>query len=168
MSIRRISRRIPVIAGLAFAAGFAAAHGPSIAMGQSPAPVPSGIAMPAAYVVDLAKLNPQGTPLPTARTQDISVAPVATVTYVVGTFPAHYHATANEIQYVISGRGTELFGSERKQIQPGTLFVIPPGTVHSGMILDRRYGPLKLLVIKAPQQQPNDNHFVTPPPAHAH
>ena len=158
--------RYAAVAGMAFVGGFAASHVPIAVQAQSPAPGPTPVAMPSAYDINIQALATKAGPacFPNARIADISISSVATVQYLVGTLPAHYHSTANEIQYVVAGSGTELFGARTVRFRPGTIFVIPPGLHHSHMVADAGSGPLKFLVVKAPQQQPNDNHFLSPPP----
>jgi mannose-6-phosphate isomerase-like protein (cupin superfamily) len=92
----------------------------------------------------------------------ISNSSAGTVAYLVGAVAAHYHTTATEIQYSISGSGTQVFGGKTVRFQPGTVFVIPPRTFHAGMIADPKSAPLEFLVVKVPQQQPMDNHFLKP------
>ncbi|MDB5072487.1 MAG: cupin [Candidatus Eremiobacteraeota bacterium] len=157
--------RYAAVAGFAFVAGFTASHVPAAVQAQSPAPGPTPVAMPSAYYLDIEALatNPAPACFPNARLADISISSAATVQYLVGTLPAHYHSTANEIQFVLSGSGTELFGARTVRFRPGTIFVIPPGGHHSHMVADAGSGPLKFLVVKAPRQQPNDNHLLNPP-----
>jgi mannose-6-phosphate isomerase-like protein (cupin superfamily) len=134
--------RVAVVAGLAFAAGFAASHLSVPAHAGTPAPAP---AITPYYYPDLAKLTPPpGKPVPVAK------APGATVAYLVGTIASHTHPVSTEIQYVIAGRGTEQFGNCIVKIQPGTLMVIPHGYGHAGMKLARGSEPLRVLAIKTP------------------
>jgi mannose-6-phosphate isomerase-like protein (cupin superfamily) len=167
--MKQSTLRVATLAGIAFAAGFAVARAPVTVRAQaSPVPAPV-VAMSPTFVPDVKKLATQPAPpcFPNARVATISKSPIATVQYAVGTLPAHYHTTANEIQYVIAGSGTEQFGSTTVTLQPGSLLVIPPRTVHSGMkpVLNTN---LKLLVIKVPEQRatPDDNFIGTPPPSH--
>jgi quercetin dioxygenase-like cupin family protein len=165
--------RTAAFAGLAFAAGFAVARGPLAVGAQTPTPAPSVVPMAAAFVPDITKLETKPAPpcFPNARVADISVGTpagtAATVQYLTGgTIPAHYHATATEVQYVIAGSGREWFGKDDKRFGPRTVFVVPPGTLHAGIVKDRRSPPVSLLVIKVPTQASNDNRFRDPPPAH--
>jgi mannose-6-phosphate isomerase-like protein (cupin superfamily) len=167
--MKQSTLRVAALAGIAFAAGFAVARSPVAVRAQAgygPIPV---VAMSPTFVPDVTKLPTQPAPscFPNARIATISKSSIATVQYAVGTLPAHYHTTANEIQYVIAGSGTEQFGSTTVTLQPGALLVIPPHTVHSGMKPVGNMN-LKLLVIKVPQQRakPDDNFIGTPPPSH--
>ena len=138
--------RVVVVASLAFFAGFAAAHLTVPVRADTATPAPT---ITPHYYPDLAQL----TPAPGAKqpfTVPVANAPGATVTYLVGTLPAHTHPVANEIQYVIAGSGTEQFGNCTVKIQPGTLLVIPHGVGHSGMKIAPGHGPLRLLAIKTP------------------
>jgi mannose-6-phosphate isomerase-like protein (cupin superfamily) len=158
--------RTAAVAGFAFVAGYAASHVPLAAQAQSPTSQPAVAAMPSAYDLDVQGLKTTAGPacFPGTQIANISMSPVATVQYLIGTVPAHYHTTANEIQYVVAGSGTELFGAHAVRFRAGTIFVIPPGMHHSQMVADPGSGPLKFLVVKVPQQHSNDNHFLYPPP----
>ncbi|HWT06339.1 MAG TPA: cupin domain-containing protein [Xanthomonadales bacterium] len=140
--------RVAVVAATAFAAGFAASHVAVPARADTSPAVPTP-AMTPHYYPDLAKLTPMpgATPPFTVR---VANASGASVNYLVGTLPSHTHPVANEIQYVISGSGTEQFGNCTVKIQPGTLVVIPHGFGHAGMKIAPGHGPLRILAIKTP------------------
>jgi mannose-6-phosphate isomerase-like protein (cupin superfamily) len=72
----------------------------------------------------------------------------------IGTVFKHYHAGANEVQYVISGGGTEWLGDHQVPLHPGLVLVIPAGTPHGGTTDPN----LKILSIKTPPQAPTDTH----------
>jgi mannose-6-phosphate isomerase-like protein (cupin superfamily) len=76
----------------------------------------------------------------------------------VGAVPKHYHADANEIQYVLEGTGTEWLGDKQVDMHPGVLLVIPKGTPHGGTVIAT--GSMRLLVIKTPPQAPDDVHLL--------
>lgn len=61
-----------------------------------------------------------------------------------GIVPPHAH-TVEETLFYIEGRGTATVGEREVKIRPGTMIVVPPGTVHS----TTREGlePLKYLAI---------------------
>lgn len=167
--MKQSTLRVAALTGIAFAAGFAVARAPMDARAQtSPSPAPV-LALSATFVPDVTKVATSAAPpcFPHARAATIAKASIATVQYVAGTLPAHYHTTTNEIQYVIAGNGTERFGASTVTLRPGALLVIPPNTIHSGMKPDPNAN-LKLLVIKVPQQRasPDDNFIGTPPPSH--
>jgi mannose-6-phosphate isomerase-like protein (cupin superfamily) len=154
--------RTAAVAGLAFVVGLAAARAPVAVSAQSPAPASTPVALPSAYVPNIQKLATKPAMcFPGAYAAGISNSSAGTVAYLVGTVAAHYHTTATEIQYVIDGSGTQVFGGKTVRFQPGTVFVIPPQTFHAGMVPDKGTHP-KFLVIKVPQQQPKDNHFLKP------
>ena len=150
---------VPAAVAAFVAAGFAVAPGP-IAANATP------VALPSAYVLDVTKLpTTLATPcFPTTKVATISKGTSATVQYLAGgSVPAHTHSTANEIQYVISGTGTQRFGARTVRFGPGTVFVIPPGMPHAAIKPDAG-SSFQLLVIKVPQQGATDNHFIGPPP----
>jgi mannose-6-phosphate isomerase-like protein (cupin superfamily) len=66
----------------------------------------------------------------------------------IGPIARHYHPSANEFQYVISGTGTEWLGKKRVALKPGILLVIPKGVPHGGVT-----GRIKIIEIKTPPQQ---------------
>jgi mannose-6-phosphate isomerase-like protein (cupin superfamily) len=135
---------------LAFGAGFAAAH----------------LGTPAAAAT--MPLTPQSIDVSAIGPDDLAAAtgPVRAKTYVsqdgmtlgvqIGPAPKHYHADANEIQYVVSGEGTEWLGDKQVALRPGILLIIPKGTPHGGTI--ETSGHVKLIAIKTPPQAPDDTH----------
>jgi mannose-6-phosphate isomerase-like protein (cupin superfamily) len=145
-----------LFAALTFAAGFLAARAPLTAQAQSPASMP---AVRPTYIPNITLFTPPTTP-PHGPNRESVLAQTdgAKVLYLVGTLPAHTHKDSNEIQYVISGRGTEYFGKCPVAIGPGTLLVIPHGMIHSGMHVTQ--GPLKLLAILTP---PGTDHIAASP-----
>jgi quercetin dioxygenase-like cupin family protein len=50
----------------------------------------------------------------------------------------HYHQRHEEIIYIISGRGKMRIGAKESIAGPGSVFVIPPGMVHSYVNLGPR------------------------------
>ncbi len=142
--------RIAFLAGVA-AAVFLAARPPLTALAQSPPP------LVAHYYRDITLITPP-TISPQARVLVVAQTQGAKVLYLVGTLPAHTHKDSNEIQYVISGNGSEYFGNCRVVIGPGTLLVIPHGMIHSGMTV--RKGPLKILAVLTP---PGTDHIAASP-----
>jgi mannose-6-phosphate isomerase-like protein (cupin superfamily) len=75
-----------------------------------------------------------------------------------GNAAKHYHADANEIQIVLEGTGTEWLGDQQVSLKPGMMIVIPKGTNHAGWTVTS--GPVMLISIKTPPQDPSDVHFV--------
>jgi mannose-6-phosphate isomerase-like protein (cupin superfamily) len=75
-----------------------------------------------------------------------------------GNVPKHFHADANEIQYIVEGTGTAWLGDTQREIRPGMLLIIPKGTNHAGTIATS--GRFKAIAIKLPPQSPTDTTFV--------
>ncbi|HEV7816316.1 MAG TPA: cupin domain-containing protein [Janthinobacterium sp.] len=111
-----------------------------------------------AEVYDLSGM--QGADLPATsnpemRSKPLVVTDNATVALQVGNAPEHYHAKTAEIQYIIEGTGQMWLGKERRDIKPGSLIVIPPGTPHAGTIVTSSM-PIKAIAIKIPPQGSSD------------
>jgi mannose-6-phosphate isomerase-like protein (cupin superfamily) len=111
-------------------------------------------------VVDVTALTPDDLATPAAgtdfRAKTFVATDGATVAVQVGVTPKHYHANTDEIQYVVSGTGTELLGDTVRQLRPGVLLIIPKGTPHGGIV--ETVAPVKILSIKTPPQAPDDTH----------
>ena len=145
--------RTAAVAGLAFVAGIAFAHVPQSARAAA-APLQP-------VVIDLAAITASDLPTPTPaspnlRSKLLAVADGATAQVQLGTVAKHYHADANEIQYVISGSGTEWLGDKQVALRPGMLLIIPAGTPHAGTT----DANLKIYAIKTPPQAATDVHPV--------
>ncbi|HEV3087437.1 MAG TPA: cupin domain-containing protein [Candidatus Elarobacter sp.] len=145
--------RTAVVAALAFGAGLAVAHVPQSARAAA-APL-----QPA--VIDIAAITPADLPTPTAaspnlRSKTLVVADGATGQVQIGTVVKHYHADANEIQFVVSGSGTEWLGDKQIALKPGMMLIIPAGTPHAGTTDPN----LKLVSFKTPPQAATDVHPV--------
>ena len=69
----------------------------------------------------------------------------------------HYHETHTETLYVLEGSGMMTMGDEGQRIGPGTLLLIPKGTVHSVEVTSSE--PLKVLSVQAPEFHGKDRHF---------
>jgi mannose-6-phosphate isomerase-like protein (cupin superfamily) len=142
-----------LIALSAFTLGFAVSRIPVARAASAPL---------TAQVVDLSTLqsddlNPAA-PGATFRSKTLAVADGATVALQIGTVKKHYHADANEIQYVVEGMGTEYLGDKIVDLRPGVLLIVPKGAPHAGSI--ETSGHLKLLVVKTPPQAADDTHFL--------
>ncbi|HZU83277.1 MAG TPA: cupin domain-containing protein [Polyangiaceae bacterium] len=85
----------------------------------------------------------------------VAVADGATVQVQLGTIGKHYHAAANEVQYVVQGQGKFWLGDSYKDVGPGDLIIIPKGTPHAGTTT-----PFKAIAIKTPPQAKDDLHPV--------
>ena len=138
------------VATVAFVAGVAVAHHASRADAAADPIV--------AQAVDLSQVTYAGLPAPETgalRKKMFIDAESLTVGVYLGPFPRHYHANSNEIQYVVDGTGTETFGERTVALHPGMLLVIPKGMAHGGV-----GSGLKILEIKSPPQDPDDNHRI--------
>ena len=78
-----------------------------------------------------------------------------TVQVQLGTVGKHYHASSNEVQYVVEGQGKFWLGDSYKDVGPGDLIIIPKGTPHAGTTT-----PFKAIAIKTPPQAKDDLHPV--------
>ena len=149
--MQRLLRTIAV-ALVAFVAGFATAH--------RTAPVQAAATPIVPQSIDLAALTPQDLPAPatatsTTRSKVLVNADGMTLGVQIGPTPRHYHADANEFQYVVDGTGTEWLGDTLVTLKPGTLLIIPKGTPHGGLS-----DHVKLIAIKTPPQAPDDTHLI--------
>ena len=75
-----------------------------------------------------------------------------------GSPPKHLHANANEIQYILEGKGTIWLGDKEVSVKPGDLVIIPKGTPHGGTKPVGR--TIKALAIKTPPQAPDDTKLL--------
>jgi len=151
--MKHTALRMAAVAILAFGAGIAVAHAPQAARAASPPLQP--------MVYDLAAMTPDDLSPPTAaspnlRSRSLFAQDGATGAIQIGTVFKHYHADANEIQYVVSGTGTEWLGDRQIPLHPGVLLVIPAGTPHAGTVDPN----LKIFAIKTPPQAAADIHPV--------
>ncbi len=137
----------------AFTLGFAVSRIP--AAHAASAPLTSQVVDLTAVASD--DLNPAG-PGATFRSKTLATADGATVSVQIGTVKKHYHADANEIQYVVEGTGTEYLGERVVDLRPGVLLIVPKGVPHAGSI--ETSGHLKLLVVKTPPQAGDDTHLL--------
>ena len=143
--------RTALVAVVAFGAGVAFSHPPQTARAAAP-PLQ-------ATVIDVAAITPADLPTPAPATPNnrsklVALADGATVQVQMGTVPKHFHADANEIQYVVSGSGTEWLGDKQVPLKAGTLLIIPMGTPHGGTT----DANLKIVAIKTPPQAATDFH----------
>jgi mannose-6-phosphate isomerase-like protein (cupin superfamily) len=88
-----------------------------------------------------------------SRSKLLVAADGATISVQVGVTVKHYHADANEVQYVVEGTGSEWLGDKVVQLKPGDLLIIPKGTPHGGLT-----DGVKLMSFKTPPQAPEDSH----------
>jgi mannose-6-phosphate isomerase-like protein (cupin superfamily) len=147
--------RIAVVAIVAFAIGFAVARAPLTARAAAQPLQPAAIDL---LALTPAALPTPGTTFPNLQSKTFVVADGMTAAFQTGTAPRHYHANANEIQVILAGTGTEWLGDQQVPFKPGTMIVIPAGTNHAGWTVTS--GPIKLVSMKTPPQDPTDVHFV--------
>jgi mannose-6-phosphate isomerase-like protein (cupin superfamily) len=142
--------RTVVLSGCAFVAGAAVMHAAGPAGAASAPLMPAAIDIGALAAADLPSTSP------TLHARTLAAADGATVGVQIGTVPKHFHADANEIQYVVSGSGTEWLGDKQIPLHAGMLLVIPAGTPHGGTT----DANLKLIAIKTPPQASTDTHLL--------
>lgn len=143
---------------VAFACGYLAAH-----MGLPPAHAQTPPAALAPQIINLAALTnedlgPQVPNMGTLRTRGLVTTPQGTVAVQSGNVPKHYHTSADEIQYVIAGKGTFWLGNEQREVGPGDLIVIPKSVAHAGSVATS--GDFKALAVKLPPQAAGDTHLL--------
>ena|SRR5579871_2853039 len=106
-------------------------------------------------VIHIPKLGAKDLPKkagPTLSYKILAATEGATVQMQVGSVGKHYHANANELQYIIEGHGKMWLGDKQVDVGPGDLIIIPKGTAH-GMMTD-----YKAIAVKSPPQAPDDMH----------
>jgi mannose-6-phosphate isomerase-like protein (cupin superfamily) len=72
----------------------------------------------------------------------------------------HYHPRAEEIYYILAGRGRMLLGEEMADVGPGDAMAIPPGIPHQ--ITNTAQEPLVFLCCCAPAYEHEDTVLVKP------
>jgi quercetin dioxygenase-like cupin family protein len=120
---------------VAFACGYLVAH---IDLPHAHAQTPPAALAP--LIVNLAAMSdeaigPQVPNMGTLRTKGLVNTPSGTIAVQSGNVPKHYHNSADEIQYIISGKGVFWLGDEKREVGPGDLIVIPKGTAHAARSL---------------------------------
>lgn len=150
--------KLALVAALAFGAGLTVSPLARHVMPEASAQAGSPL-QPA--MIDLAAMKHDDIPAtsnPEMHGKALVVTPSGTVGIQSGNVKKHFHADADEIQYIIEGSGAMWLGKERRDFKPGTLIIIPKGTPHAGTIVAS--GPVKAIAIKLPPQKPDDAHFV--------
>jgi len=140
---------------VAFGAGFGAAHLTLPAAAATVPMTPQLIDLGAMTLSDLPATAP-GSPL---HAKGLVSQDGATVGIQIGVLPKHFHADANEVQYVVDGTGTEWLGDKVVALKPGLMLIIPKGTPHGGSTEDPGQH-LKIIAIKTPPQAPDDTHLL--------
>jgi len=145
------SRRFIVLSAAGALAALSFAAGLGIGRAQTPT---VGWATP--MVIHVAQMTSADFPpkAPTASNQVkmLAVAEGGTVQVQLGPVGKHYHANANEVQYIVDGTGQFWLGDKQVTVGPGDLIIIPKGTAH-GMLAN-----YKAVGIKSPPQAPDDAH----------
>lgn len=149
-------KRILTLAALPlmFAAGFYCARSIPVVHAAAPPLTAQIINIPALSESDISEIRP-GTDL---RARNLAVADGATVSVQSGDVAKHFHADANEIQYIVAGSGKFTLGDTVHDIKPGDLIIIPKGTMHAGS--QALSGRFRAIAFKTPPQAPDDTHFV--------
>lgn len=143
---------------VAFACGYLAAHtGLPPAHAQTP---PATLAPQIVHVAAMTDedIGPQVPNMGTLRTKGLMATPSGTIAVQSGNVPKHYHTSADEIQYIISGKGTFWLGNEQREVGPGDLIIIPKSIAHAGSVATT--GEFKALAIKLPPQAAGDTHLL--------
>jgi len=148
--------RTVAIAVIAFAMGAVITHLPQSARAAA-APLVAG-------TYDLGALTADTMPAPTTtfpnlHSKTMVVEDGMTLAVQMGTAFKHQHYTADEVQIVLEGSGTEWLGDSQISLKPGTMVVIPRNTTHAGLV-DTSGGHLKFVSMKSPPQDPSDVHPV--------
>jgi mannose-6-phosphate isomerase-like protein (cupin superfamily) len=145
------------IATLAFVAGFAASRWAPPAQAQTTAPAPL-----TAQIIDVNALDGDSisaiAPNTEMRSKLLVNTSNATIAVQQGNVGKHYHASSDEIQFILSGTGTIWLGDVQREVKPGDLVIIPKNVNHAGAV--KMSGAIKALAIKIPPQVAGDVHFV--------
>jgi mannose-6-phosphate isomerase-like protein (cupin superfamily) len=145
------------IATVAFVAGFAASRWAPQAEAQTP-PIPPLTAQ----IIDVNALEGEGisalAPNTEMRSKLLVNTTNATIAVQEGNVGKHFHASSDEIQFILSGTGTVWLGDTQRTVKPGDLVIIPKNVNHAGAV--KMSGPIKALAIKIPPQVAGDAHFV--------
>jgi mannose-6-phosphate isomerase-like protein (cupin superfamily) len=149
-------KRILTLAALplVFAAGFYCAQSMPVVHAAAAPLTPQIINLLAMTEDDIGPVRP-GTDV---RSKVLAVADGATVAVQSGNVTKHFHADANEIQYILAGSGKFTLGTTVYDIKPGDLIIIPKGTPHAGS--QALTGRFRAIAIKTPPQAADDVHPV--------
>lgn len=142
---------VVVASCLAFAAGMAVGSFRTASADSAGSLAPMVIHVPALTAADF----PAPAPGASVQVKMVAVTEGATVQVQTGTVGKHYHAAANEIQYIVQGQGKFWLGDSYKDVGPGDLIIIPKGTPHAGTTT-----PFRAIAIKTPPQAKEDVHSV--------
>ena len=92
------------------------------------------------------------------RSRSLVATPHGTVNVQSGNVLKHFHADADEIQFILDGTGSFWLGDREVTVRPGDFIVIPRGTHHAGSRATT--GRFRAIAIKLPPQRPDDTHPV--------
>jgi mannose-6-phosphate isomerase-like protein (cupin superfamily) len=65
-----------------------------------------------------------------------------------GTVTEHYHKITEEVYYLISGKGLMYLNGVEREVGPGDIVIIPPGTKHK--LTNHGFLPIVMVVTCAP------------------
>jgi quercetin dioxygenase-like cupin family protein len=134
-----------------FVAGLAVGQIRGAAAADAPPMTPMIIHVAALTSADLPPAAQAGA----LQSKVVAAADGATVQVQLGTVGKHFHASANEIQYIVQGQGKFWLGDSFKDVGPGDLIIIPKGTAHAATTT-----PFLAVAIKTPPQEKTDLHPV--------
>ena len=106
-------------------------------------------------VINLIDLTADAISKPSAtnsRSRQLGAAEGMTVGVQEGATSKHYHAHSHELQYVVSGTGSEWLNDKQVALKPGDLLIIPKGTHHGALTPG-----VRLLNLKTPPQAQGDS-----------
>jgi len=138
---------ITAVATIAFVAGLSAGRAQAPSIGWGPAVIHVGQMTAADF--------PPKAPNATVAVKMVAVTDTGAIQLQYGHVAKHYHANANEAQYIVQGSGMFWLGDKQVKVGPGDLILIPKGTTHG--MPDSDY---MAIAIKSPPQAPDDAHPV--------
>lgn len=137
---------VAAVAAVAFVAGVSTGRAQAPSIGWGPTVIHVGQMTAADFPPKAANA--------TVAVKVLAVTDTGTIQVQDGHVAKHYHADANEAQYILEGHGMFWLGDKQVPVGPGDLILIPKGTPH-GMMTD-----YKAIAIKSPPQAPGDAHPV--------